>query len=355
MDLFKNLENMYRAAAKKNTVPRNVLILGPGGVGKSIMTARLAKDLNINFLDLRLPQCEPTDLRGLFVPDYDKQETILFKSTLLNLPADWKGIILFDELTASPKMNLLAAYEVFQERRIGSVKIPDGAWLVAAGNRADDFAIANPIPSTIMTRFMISEIIIDDEFINNWLTWAITEGGIHNSIIAFLRKYSSHFFKAPISEDESYPCPRSWDNFSTLIGTVDQECLDHFGNRMLGKDTYSHYLILHKLIGKIKSAEDYLYNDEPIPSESDVLYLVITELISYLIRNKDKLNSLADAFNKLIKRMDKISSAKEALTILLVQIASIKELARFMVQLDQGLVKEILAKYKIVDILKGKV
>ena len=53
--------------------------------------------------------------------------------------------------------------------------------------------------------------------------------------------------------------------------------------------------------------------------------------------------------------MDKISSAKEALTILLVQIASIKELARFMVQLDQGLVKEILAKYKIVDILKGKV
>jgi MoxR-like ATPase len=44
------------------------MIWGPPGTGKSSIVSKVAQDAGLEFIDLRLSQLAPTDLRGLPVP-----------------------------------------------------------------------------------------------------------------------------------------------------------------------------------------------------------------------------------------------------------------------------------------------
>ena len=43
---------------------RPVFLWGPPGIGKSELVAGLCEDLGGHMIDMRLGQCEPTDIRG---------------------------------------------------------------------------------------------------------------------------------------------------------------------------------------------------------------------------------------------------------------------------------------------------
>ena len=50
------------------------MIWGPPGVGKSSIVSAAADKAGIDFIDLRLSQLAPTDLRGLPVPVHPEDE-----------------------------------------------------------------------------------------------------------------------------------------------------------------------------------------------------------------------------------------------------------------------------------------
>ena len=74
---------------------------GAPGLGKSSIIRELAREYGVGFLDIRLAQREPVDIRGLPVPDKDGVKWLV--------SAEWprdpksRGIILFDELTAADR------------------------------------------------------------------------------------------------------------------------------------------------------------------------------------------------------------------------------------------------------------
>jgi len=75
-------------------------IWGACGVGKSQIVAQVARDLGVDFLDVRAVQLDPVDLRGLPRIAADQTEWVPPKF----LPTAGKGILFLDELTSVPQM-----------------------------------------------------------------------------------------------------------------------------------------------------------------------------------------------------------------------------------------------------------
>ncbi|HBF91048.1 MAG TPA: hypothetical protein DDX09_07755, partial [Hyphomonas atlantica] len=120
------------------------------------------------FIDIRLSQREPVDLRGLPVPDGDSVNWLI--------SGEWpgdpesRGIILFDEITAADRSLQVAAYELILDRRLGNLySLPDGWLVVAAGNRAEDRAVAQTFSSALANRFCHLDVEAD---LDSWCQWA---------------------------------------------------------------------------------------------------------------------------------------------------------------------------------------
>ena len=94
-----------------------LMIWGAPGIGKSTIIRTVAQELGIGFIDVRLAQREPVDIRGLPVPDGDSVRWLV--SSDWPRDPDSRGIILFDELTAADRSLQVAAYEFILDRRLG--------------------------------------------------------------------------------------------------------------------------------------------------------------------------------------------------------------------------------------------
>ena len=107
-----------------------VMLWGPPGVGKSSIVRELAAREGIGFIDIRLSQREPVDLRGLPVPDRERGVVDWLLAGEWPRDPDSRGILLFDELTAADRSLQVAAYELILDRRLGDLyRLPPG-WLV---------------------------------------------------------------------------------------------------------------------------------------------------------------------------------------------------------------------------------
>lgn len=178
------------------------------------MIRELCASRDIGFIDIRLSQREPVDLRGLPVPKGDHVDWLL--------AGEWprdpnsKGIILFDELTAADRALQVAAYEIILDRRLGDLyQLPKGWLVMAAGNRNSDQAVAYSLSSALANRFCHLELSADVE---SWARWA-RQMAIAPEVIAFVRYQSHAFFNMDGDLERGWPSPRSWQRVSDLLTT----------------------------------------------------------------------------------------------------------------------------------------
>ncbi len=136
------------------TIPASML-WGPPGIGKSSIIRQLCEELKVHFIDIRLAQRDPVDLRG--VPEIVNGQTVF--RIPAELPRDGKGIILFDEISACDPSVQVAAYELILDRRLGQdYQVPPGYYIVAAGNRREDKSVSRPMSAALSNRFMHLEL-----------------------------------------------------------------------------------------------------------------------------------------------------------------------------------------------------
>ena len=198
-----------------------VMIWGAPGVGKSTVIRELAKELGIGFIDVRLAQREPVDMRGLPVPENGAVKWLV-SSEWPRDPAS-RGIILFDELTAADKTLQVASYEFILDRRLGDLySVPTGWYIVAAGNRVEDRAVSCAMSSALANRFLHVEIRPDAA---SFLQWA-TRNNVHQAVINFIR-YRPELLFANSDADlqRGWASPRSWERVSTML-----KIAEHSGN-----------------------------------------------------------------------------------------------------------------------------
>ena len=189
-----------------------LMLWGAPGVGKSSVLRELCQQLGIGFVDVRLAQREPVDLRGLPVPEDDQVRWLL--SSEWPRDKNSRGIILFDELTAADRTLQVAAYEFILDRRLGDLyQVPDGWLICAAGNRSEDRAVAMTLSSALANRFCHLELKPDLE---QWIGWA-RSCALHHDVISFLRFRPQYFFNMDGNLERGWPSPRSWERVATLL------------------------------------------------------------------------------------------------------------------------------------------
>ncbi|HKY54668.1 MAG TPA: AAA family ATPase, partial [Anaerolineales bacterium] len=88
----------YLTGLIRHDIKLSTMIWGPPGIGKSSIVAQTAEAHEIGFIDLRLSQLAPTDLRGLPVAENGLSRWYPPEF----LPREGKGILFLDELNLAP-------------------------------------------------------------------------------------------------------------------------------------------------------------------------------------------------------------------------------------------------------------
>ena len=194
-----------------NLVSKNLklstMIWGPPGIGKSSIVAQITRSHKIDFVDVRLSQLAPTDLRGLPVAEdgISKWYPPEF------LPHSGNGILFLDELNMAPPAMQGVAQQLILDRRVGSYVVPEGWYVWAAGNRKEDRAAVFDMPAPLANRFLHLQVEPDFE---SFKTYALAKN-IHEQIIAFLSFRPSLLHKLD-PQQPAWPSPRSWEMASHL-------------------------------------------------------------------------------------------------------------------------------------------
>ncbi|MEH2254855.1 ATP-binding protein [Nostoc sp.] len=194
-DLKAYLDNLIRKNLQIST-----MIWGPPGIGKSSIVGQIAQENDIDFVDVRLSQLAPTDLRGLPVAEdgISKWYPPEF------LPRDGKGILFLDELNMAPPAMQGVAQQLILARKVGSYVVPSGWFVWAAGNRKEDRAAVFDMPTPLANRFLHLEAQPD---FDSFKAYAL-ETGVHEQIIAFLSFRPTLLHKID-PQQPAWPSPRS--------------------------------------------------------------------------------------------------------------------------------------------------
>lgn len=293
-----------------------LMVWGAPGLGKSTIIRDIAAEFGIGFIDVRLAQREPVDVRGLPVPDRERKCVDWFVSG--EWPRNGRGILLFDELTAADRSLQVAAYELILDRRLGDLyKVPDGWYICAAGNRIDDSAVATTMSSALANRFMHVELESDVE---SWAEWAIRTG-IHPSIIGFLRYRPECLFRQNDENlERGWPTPRAWARVSTMLGIVPKEREDLLRKivyGVVGNRAGVEFMEFYKLDETFDDVRSMMLDAEKevkIPAKADRKYALCSAMSYFVWRGTDKEESQA-LLNGFFRISAKLSSDFACMTM----------------------------------------
>lgn len=195
-----------------------VMLWGPPGIGKSAIVRAVAQAAGVDFIDVRLAQREPVDMRGLPVPDPSGEGVRWLVSSEWPRDPNSRGIILFDELSSADRMLQVAAYEFILDRRLGDLyRLPAGWLVVGAGNRAQDRAVAQGMSSALANRFLHLELQADS---STWLRWA-KAAGVDDVVRAHIGAHPDQLFQMNTGElERGWASPRSWERLATMRALV---------------------------------------------------------------------------------------------------------------------------------------
>lgn len=284
-----------------------LMVWGAPGLGKSMIIRKIAEEYGIGFIDVRLAQREPVDVRGLPVPDSKKKCVEWLVSG--EWPREGRGILLFDELTAADRTLQVAAYELILDRRLGDLyKVPDGWYICAAGNRTEDFAVSTTMSSALANRFMHVEL---GEDADSWTQWAVANG-IHPSVTGFIRFRPECLFRQSDENlERGWPTPRAWERVSVMLNIVpadNETLLRKIVYGIVGNRAGLEFTEFHKLNDCFEDVRKIMTDPEKkisIPNKIDRKYAFCTALSYYVWRGADETESesLLDGFFRISKEL----------------------------------------------------
>lgn len=256
------------------TARQPVMIWGDPGVGKSQTVAQVAKAMKRQFIDLRLPLLDAVDLRGI--------PTILNGKTVWNtpsfLPRTGKGILFLDELVQAAPIVQSAASSLILDRRIGEYVLPDDWDVIAAGNRENNRAATQRMPSHIANRFTHLQY---DVHLEDWVTWAL-QHNIYPAVIAFpqFRPELLHKFDPAVKAN---PTPRTYEFLSNILKAgLPDECFMETVQGTIGEGAAVEFTGFFRVFRSLPDYEDICKHPDSaqVPDNAAALYAVSSMLVN---------------------------------------------------------------------------
>ena len=206
---------------------RPVFIWGPPGIGKSEIVDSITQERSGYMIDMRLALMEPTDLRGIPVPNMNTGLMEWLPPADLptqELADQFECIVLFlDEMNQAPQSVQAAAYQLILNRRLGNYRLPDNVLIVAAGNRESDRGVAYRMPSPLANRFVHLEMTTDFE---DWQTWAL-QNNINAEVVGYVTANKMDLMNFdPRTASRAFATPRSWTFVSQMLPMEGEQITD---------------------------------------------------------------------------------------------------------------------------------
>lgn len=260
-EVSKSLNTIIR-----NNVRHSLFLWGAPGIGKSSIVHKVAKENNLDLIDLRISQLAPTDIRGL--PHVE--DGLAKFAPPSYLPHEGNGILFVDEFNmASPSM-MGIAQQLILDRQVGDYKVPDGWFIVAAGNRVEDRAAVSQMPAPVANRFIHFYV---EPSLDSWKEYAITSG-VSDQIISFLNFRPQLLFNFNKSA-QAWPSPRSWQFASDLLKIG--ESVDS----AVGEGTAAEFYSYQAIYSRLPDVERILEGDKvEVPNEPSLMYAICGALVS---------------------------------------------------------------------------
>ena len=198
------------------------LIVGSPGLGKSQICQQIANEFGLLLIDVRLGQCDVTDLLGFPQIKGDKASYIPMATFPIEgdqVPKGYNGwLLLFDELTSASPSLQAAAYKILLDRMVGNHPLHKNVAIVCAGNLETDNAIVQPMSTALQSRLVHMELVVDAK---EWADWAAT-AGIDPRITSYINfKPGSLYTFQPDHTDVTYASPRTWEFANRVMQVVD--------------------------------------------------------------------------------------------------------------------------------------
>lgn len=219
----KQAKELLTDSIKAKLVP---MLAGSPGIGKSDVIRSIAKEFRLKVIDMRLSQCDPTDLLGFPTVDketgkagYRPMDTFPLEGDAI--PDGYNGWLLFlDEMNGASKAVQMAAYKLVLDREVGQQKLHPHLAMIGAGNLDTDNAIVNAMSTAMQSRMVHLEMGVDHEA---WLEWA-SGAHVDYRVISYINFKPDELYKFnPDHDDKTFACPRTWEMVSKLIkdwGTI---------------------------------------------------------------------------------------------------------------------------------------
>lgn len=184
------------------------MLKGSPGIGKSDIIREIGNNNNLEIIDFRLAQADPTDMLGMpFISGNrtDNHPPVSFPIAGDEPPKGKNGwILFFDEINSAPLSVQAASYKIILDRMVGNHKLHPKVAIVAAGNLDSDKAITNRISTALQSRMIHFELEVDHK---SWLEWANNNEVDYRikSFIGFKPEMLHHF--DPNHKDNTFPTP----------------------------------------------------------------------------------------------------------------------------------------------------
>lgn len=266
---------LIEAAIEHPAEMQPIWLEGQPGIGKSAIVREVTEDKSIGFLDSRLAQQDPTDMRGIPAIENGRAKWLAPSE----LPTEGQGIWILDELSSAPPLVQASAYQLTLDRRIGEYRVPDGWYIIAAGNRLKDRAIVQRISTALANRF--SWINFEPD-LDDWINWAMRKQ-INPNIIGFIK------FKPDLlapeynaeADEKAFPTPRTWEFTSRALSFVrDSKVLHELIEGTIGRGATAEFMAFLKVQTELPDLNDIFNGKDYVPPENrmDLRYALVSGL-----------------------------------------------------------------------------
>ncbi len=265
---------------------RTVFLHGKPGIGKSTVIKAVGVHFSVPCNDdIRLSAIEPADFGG--IPYVDQESKVMRKFYPDWLPTEGESILFLDELNKGDPSVQAAAYQLILDRKLGTAKVSDDVWIVAAGNRAEDNVSIYDMDSALKNRFAL-HIEVEEPSDEELMEYFKSINKHNSSVAGFLKfKPSRVWHYDRQSTDPAWPSPRTWEMLIDMLGKEsDKEkirdlsiaCVgDVVGREMFGYLCLSEEVDLDEIMNDPQKFDD---------NRADIKHSVITEIASRYAKNK---------------------------------------------------------------------
>ena len=266
--------SMITKFIKAKLVP---LLVGSPGIGKSHIYQQIADTYNLLLIDVRLAQCDVTDLCGFPRIEANKAGYVPMNTFPIEgdeVPKGYSGwLLLFDELTSAVPALQSAAYKILLDRKVGNYSLHKNVAVCAAGNLETDNAIVQPMSTALQSRLVHLELVVDSK---EWIEWGISNG-IGHRITSYIKVKPGNLYTfSPDHTDKTYASPRTWEFANRVLQHVDidsPEVLPMLAGT-ISEGVAREFLGFCKIYKDLPTIEQIMASPEVIkvPNEPSVLF-----------------------------------------------------------------------------------